>query len=745
MPVQTFNPNDVVSTGNWAVAQRLVGAFAPHAQGTPDMTVALDKGWLLNGTTLTEVNPQTVGPFAAPANRRVDRIVVDRTTGVASIVAGTEGSLVPPAIPAGTLPVVRVVLDGATVEIANALLFDERALSDLASSGSLNPTLTALGALDATPGLVEQTGAAAFVKHALGAATAASVPTRADADGRYLQLAGGTLGGTLTLSGAPAAPLQAATKGYVDATVQAAVAELDGETAPVSDPTFGTKATAPYFVSTVATGTAPLTVASTTVVSNLNADLLDGQHGSYYAPLANLASYVPLAGGVTLQSPITLSGDPVSALHPATKQYVDNTLAGWFAKQPVKVATTGNIALAGAQSIDGVAAVAGDRVLVKNQTAPAENGVYVVASGSWSRATDFDLWAEVPGAFVFVNQGSTNGDRAWGCTADAGGTLGSTAIGFTQFMGTGAYQVSSAELTGLSALSSAGMVARTSAGTYAARTVAAAGSDIIAITNGDGVAGSPIIGTSMATGKLLGRSTAGTGAVEPITLGAGLTMTAGVLNVVVASETVAGVAEIATQAETNTGTDDARVVTPLKLEARLTGAAVRQGKHSIWIPAAAMTPRTTNGAATGTVETATNKVMRKTLDFDTATSEYAQFSIAMPKMWDEGTVTFRAVWTAASGSGGVAWGLQGVALSDDDAFDTAFGTAVLATDTLITAADVHTTSESSAITIAGTPAAEDLAVFQVYRAVADAADTLGVDAQLVGVRLYFTVNAATDA
>ncbi|WP_448191443.1 hypothetical protein [Azospirillum sp. sgz301742] len=535
MPVQTFNPADAVSAGNWAVAQRLVGAFAPHAQATLDMTVALDKGWLLNGTTLTEVNPQTVGPFTAPADRRVDRIVIDRTTGGASIVAGTEGSLVPPAIPAGTLPVTRVVLGGATVEIANEMLFDERVLSDLSSSGSLNATLTALGALDATPGLVEQTGAAAFVKHALGVATADSVPTRADADGRYLQLTGGTLTGALTLSGAPVAPQQAATKSYVDTSVQAvqtAVTDLSSQTAPLSNPTFGTKATAPYFVSTVATGTAPLTVASTTAVANLNADLLDGQHGSYYAPLANLASYVPLAGG-TLTGALTLSGDPTNALHPASKQYVDNALAGWFAKQPVKLATTANITLSGAQTIDGVAAVAGDRVLVKSQTAPAENGVYVVASGAWSRASDFNLWAEIPGAFVFVNQGSANGDRAWVCTADAGGTLDSTAIGFSQFMGTGAYQASSAELSGLSALSAAGMVARTGAGAYAARTVAAAGSDIIAVTNGDGVAGSPTIGTSMATGKLLGRSTAGTGAVEQITLGTGLALSGGTLSATV--------------------------------------------------------------------------------------------------------------------------------------------------------------------------------------------------------------------
>jgi hypothetical protein len=163
--------------------------------------------------------------------------------------------------------------------------------------------------------------------------------------------------------------------------------------------------------------------------------------------------------------------------------------------------------------------------------------------------------------------------------------------------------------------------------------------------------------------------------------------------------------------------------------------------QSIYIPASAMTARTTNGAAVGSTETTTNKIMLATLDFDASTQEYAQFQIAMPKSWNEGTITFAPIWTAASGAGTVIWGLQAIALSNDDALDTAFGTAATSTDTLLAALDQHTGPTSAAITIGGSPAAEDLVVYQVYRN----AGTLAVDAKLLGVRLYFTTNAADDS
>lgn len=172
------------------------------------------------------------------------------------------------------------------------------------------------------------------------------------------------------------------------------------------------------------------------------------------------------------------------------------------------------------------------------------------------------------------------------------------------------------------------------------------------------------------------------------------------------------------------------------------------GKHTIWVPAAAMTPRTTAGAASGTVELATNKVMLKTLDFDyAAQDEFAQFAVRMPKSWNEGTVTAIFVWSHASGATAysVVWGIQGRAFSDTDALDAAFGTAVTVTDTGGTADTAYHSSETGAVTIGGTPAAGDLVLFQVYRDYDHASDTLDKDARLHGVALFYTVDAHNDA
>jgi hypothetical protein len=174
-------------------------------------------------------------------------------------------------------------------------------------------------------------------------------------------------------------------------------------------------------------------------------------------------------------------------------------------------------------------------------------------------------------------------------------------------------------------------------------------------------------------------------------------------------------------------------------------AGASGGVQSIPILAAAMTPRTTNGAATGSGEFSTNKVMLASLDFDASTIEYAQIMFPMPKSWDEGTVTVQFIWTAASSSGDVIWGAQGMSLSDGDPLDTAFGTAQEVTDTLTTANDQHTTAFTSAITIGGTPNQGDLVALQFYRKASDGGDTLGADAKLIGVRLNITTNAADDS
>lgn len=169
--------------------------------------------------------------------------------------------------------------------------------------------------------------------------------------------------------------------------------------------------------------------------------------------------------------------------------------------------------------------------------------------------------------------------------------------------------------------------------------------------------------------------------------------------------------------------------------------------QTIWIPATAMIARTTNGAGSGSAETSTNKVMIKTLDFDASTQEYAQFGIRMPKSWDEGTVTFVPVWSHPSTTTnfGVVWSLAGVAISNDDTLEAAFGTVQTSTDTGGTTDDAYEGPASSAITIAGTPAAGDYVMFQVSRVVANGSDTMAVDARLHGIALFYAIDTATDA
>lgn len=120
-----------------------------------------------------------------------------------------------------------------------------------------------------------------------------------------------------------------------------------------------------------------------------------------------------------------------------TKAQLDAAVQGYKWKEPVRAATTGNITLSGAQTIDGVAVAAGNRVLVKSQSAAAANGIYVAAAGAWTRASDFDAASEVTGATVFVSEGTTQGGTQWNMTTTGAVTVGTTPVTWTQVGGGG--------------------------------------------------------------------------------------------------------------------------------------------------------------------------------------------------------------------------------------------------------------------------------------------------------------------
>jgi hypothetical protein len=173
---------------------------------------------------------------------------------------------------------------------------------------------------------------------------------------------------------------------------------------------------------------------------------------------------------------------------------------------------------------------------------------------------------------------------------------------------------------------------------------------------------------------------------------------------------------------------------------------LEQGKHTIWVPAGAMRPAVTNGCSALTdVETTALRPDMQVLDFATGADDHAQFSVAFPKNWNAGTVTFRAFWTStATDTDGVAIGLQGVSVADNVTIDAVYGTAVVVTDDAQGAAEeCYITAESGAVTISN--AADDaLTFFQVFRDVSNANDDMTEDMRLLGIQLFYTSNAKDD-
>lgn len=274
--------------------------------------------------------------------------------------------------------------------------------------------------------------------------------------------------------------------------------------------------------------------------------------------------------------------------------------------------------------------------------------------------------------------------------------------------------------------------------------------------------------------RLLGRDTGGTGDVEELTVGGGLSFTGsgGIQRAALTGDVTASAGSGSTTIASNVVTfakmqqitsdrllgrdtastgnvEEISLGTGLEFSGstsiQIASAYQAIGTQEIYISARQMTPVEASPPEESDTEYATNDVNISGYAFDPTTPEYLNVSVALPKQWNESTVAVRYHWTAASGSGAVVWGTAATSLADSDPFDTAWGTQITVTDTLLTAGDEHISSTSSAITIAGSPGETELQNFRIGRIANNGSDTLAADAVLVGITLFITTNAANDS
>jgi hypothetical protein len=168
------------------------------------------------------------------------------------------------------------------------------------------------------------------------------------------------------------------------------------------------------------------------------------------------------------------------------------------------------------------------------------------------------------------------------------------------------------------------------------------------------------------------------------------------------------------------------------------------GKQSIYVPANAMNPTESNGCeAITAVETTAGRPDMQVLDFDKDSDEFAQFTVAFPKSWNLGTVTYQVFWSGIASTDDVDWMVDAVAMNDNETIDVAYGTPIVVTDNSQGAVEeLLVSAESSAVTIAGTPADNDLTYFRIGRDVSG--DAMAGDARLHGVKIFFTTDTLND-
>lgn len=162
-------------------------------------------------------------------------------------------------------------------------------------------------------------------------------------------------------------------------------------------------------------------------------DGIDTTDAVNYGQLVDMTGNAPAYAAAAQAAAVTAAAENDAAavervLAQAAAATATAAASGMRWKPPVRFATTANDTLSGLAARDGVTPIAGDRALVFNQSTTSQNGIYIAASGAWTRATDADSWAELPSAAVIVEEGTVNKDKIFVCTSNAGGTLGSTAV-----------------------------------------------------------------------------------------------------------------------------------------------------------------------------------------------------------------------------------------------------------------------------------------------------------------------------
>ena len=168
------------------------------------------------------------------------------------------------------------------------------------------------------------------------------------------------------------------------------------------------------------------------------------------------------------------------------------------------------------------------------------------------------------------------------------------------------------------------------------------------------------------------------------------------------------------------------------------------GLETIWVPATAMSPTTSNGCtALASVETTSGRPDMVVLAFPVAADSFAQFSIAFPKSWNAGTVTYQVFWSGIAATTNVNWTVDAVAISNNTTIDVAYGTAVAVTDAAQGAVEeLNVSAVSGALTIGGSPGDDELCYFRFGRDVSEG--NMNGDAQLHGIKIFFTTDLAND-